>query len=195
MRRRIEFVSLFRVILIALAITAILAAPVLADPAGKVKGVATGLLAGPDPQGNVALYNMHYIWNIHQVDESGTAKGFATTKWQISPTEFGYLKVEYDCVQFGVTDDGRSEAIYSGKIVRIVVPDWWKEMLGDWEGRLKIGRVIDGGPDGEDEVIFWSPLDGYFYPDEGTPLGCVVPEGSQIIPFVITGGDVEVRMP
>jgi hypothetical protein len=195
MRRRKELAFLLGFVLIGLVIGAILAAPALADPAGKVTGVVTGLAFGPDPEGNPVVYEMQYIWNIHQVDDSGAAKGYTTTKIRVSQTEWIVVKVELDCVQFLVTEDGRSAAIYSGKIVKAVQPDWVEEMLGAWEGRLKTGMVIDGSTEAMDEIYYWSPEDAFFFPDEGTPLGCLVPEGSRIIPFLVTGGDVEVRMP
>jgi hypothetical protein len=196
MRQRKGFVIVLGVALIALAIGAILAAPVLADPAGKVKGVVTGEIPVWDLEGTyLGSLDFQYIWNIHQVDESGAAKGFATTMIGAPGTERTDLKVEFDCLQFFVTEDGRSAAIYSGKIVKAKQPDSSLETFGVMEGRLKIGMVIDGGLEGPDEVYYWTPLGTMHYPDEGTPLGCVVPEGSVMLPFVVTGGDVEVRMP
>jgi hypothetical protein len=195
MRKRKGLVFVLGIALIALAIGAILAAPVLADPAGKVKGVVTGLLPIPDQDGSLALWESLYTWNIHQVEDSGAAKGYSTFRIWGTRSEFLAVKFEFDCVRFLVTEDGRSAAISSGKVVKAQQPDWIREMYGEWEGRLAIGMVIDGGPGGEDEVYYWYPKDAVFYPDEGTRLGCVVPEGSVMLPFFVTGGDVEVRMP
>jgi hypothetical protein len=196
MRRRKGLAFVLRIALVALAIGAMLAAPALADPAGKVKGVVTGLAPGPDlDTGELNWYEMQYLWNIHQVDDTGAAKGYAITKIRTSQTEMMQFKVEFDCLWFFETEDGRPAAIYSGKIVKAEQPDWHEEIWGNAEGRLKIGMVIDNGPGALDEVYFWSPEGALFYPDEGAPLGCVVPEGSMMIPFIITGGDVEVRLP
>ncbi|MFO7696168.1 MAG: hypothetical protein R6X16_03315 [Anaerolineae bacterium] len=195
MRRRKELAILMRVVVLALVIGAVITAPVQADPAGKVKGAITGLALTVDPAGNPALYESQYIWNIHQVGDGEAAMGYSTSKMRTTQTEWTVVKFEFDCLRFFATEDGRSAAIYSGRIVRAQQPDWVFQMFGDWVGRLGIGMVIDGGPEGLDEVYFWSPEGTFFYPDEGAPLACVVPEGSLMIPFFVTGGDVEVRMP
>lgn len=191
-----------RALLVALAIAAIITTPVLADPAGKLIGVATGLMLAPDPEANMLWRDIHYIWNIHQTDDACEvgdacpAKGDTLTTIRFSPTELAQIQIEFDCVKFFLTDDGRSAAYYSGTVVKSKYPDWYTAVTGSYEGQLKIGMVIDGGPGGVDEAYFWVPPPGItFFPDEGVPLGCVVPEGAIMIPFVLTGGDVEVRMP
>ncbi len=195
MRGRKEFAILLRIIVLALIIGAVITAPVQADPAGKVKGVVTGLALAADRYGDLTLYDSRYIWNIHQVGDGEAAMGYSTTFMRGEQTEWTTIKFEFDCLRFFVTEDGRSAAVSSGRIVRAQQPDWVFEMYGEFVGRLGIGMVIDGGPEGVDEVYFWSPEGTFFYPDEGTPLGCVVPEGSIMIPYFVTGGDVEVRMP
>lgn len=190
-----------RVTLLVCAILALVSAlttPVLAGAKAKVQGQVTGVLPWGDADGNLKEGEFQYHFAFQQVNEEGAAKGWAYFKARTRPGDpWGTVKVAVDCAHFFVTEDGRPAAIYSGTITESKMHDWYQQAFCDWEGQLKIGMVIDGGTalDG-DEIVYWMPQPGLcFYPDEGVPLGCAVPEGSLEIPFTLTGGDVKVSLP
>lgn len=178
------------VLLVTLVIGPALAVPALADPSNKVMGVVKGTFPAQLPDGSFVIGEFMYQYNIIQVGDGCAAKGWATFDGRLPGHAVSQLKVAIDCVEFMITPDGKKAAVYSGRIEKA-------ESTGcEWNGQLKIGKVIDGGDMGGDKIIFWWPLEpnGCFYPDLGVPLNCTVPPNSmELDVFTITEGDVEVR--
>ena len=170
----------------------------VSEKMGKVTGRVTGVI--PENQGmgwdcKPSEMEFEYLYNVYEVGPDGAAAGSA--HWRARPADSAEpwfeLYVAVDCVDF-VEVGGSPAAIYSGKAIKATLPECFRQALCDWEGQLKIGRVTDGGTGGNgDEIEYWQPMPPCFYPDEGVPLGCVVPEGAQESSFTVTGGDVVVQ--
>ncbi|NLG28353.1 MAG: hypothetical protein GX557_10605 [Chloroflexi bacterium] len=182
------------VVLAALMAGSAQAAPPAAGPKGQVTGVLTGKFDILQPDMSYVHGDFQYHFAIQAVPGGG-AKGWASWKAREGPgADWKTLKVAVDCVEF-LTVDGKPAAIYSGTIVKAEWPDYYRAICGEYLGQLKIGMVIDGGTGAAgDQAIFWVPPPYVgFFPNQGTPLNCVVPAGSADVHFQVTGGDVVVK--
>ena len=193
------------VLVVALAVLAV--APALTgcaprapeSPSGKVTGQLAGVIPTDEGLGwdcKPTEMEFEYLYNIHEVGPNGAASGSAHCRFRpVNPTgPWLDIYLAVDCVHFTEVD-GNPSAIYSGKVIKATLPECFTQAVCDWEGQLKIGRVVDGGTGGDgDEIVFWQLTPPCFDPDEGVPLGCIVPEGSQERTiFTATGGDVVVQ--
>ena len=194
MRARKLAASVALVLLVTLTIGSAQAAPPTAGPKGQVTGVLTGLFGMLQPDMTTVMGEFQAHLNIQQLPGGG-AKGWAWWKSREGPgAPWRVLKFTIDCVEF-LTYEGKPAAIYSGTIIKSEWPDWCVALFGDYTGQLKICMVVDGGTGAEgDELHYWvpPPYSGFF-PNEGTPLNCVVPDGALEVQFELTGGDVVIK--
>ena len=168
------------------------------SPSRSVTGRLTGVMPQMiDEECKPAEGEFEYLYNIYEIGPDGAAVG--SSHWRARalnpPSRWMELYVAVDCLKFAEVD-GKPAAIYSGKIIKGTPPQCFIDAVCAWEDHLKIGMVTDGGTGGDgDEIVYWGPVPRCFFPDDGEPLGCVVPEGSQESSFTVTGGDVVVRAP